>query len=166
MFRVLLLIWFVSLSIAGVFVIFRDAAMDYRMVALGALLVDPIDGVVRGGIGPAHSVSVAVGLLALVMVGTIGRRVLRRRLLGVVIGVFAHLVLDGAWLVTKAFWWPFGGAFAAQRIPFLERGWAIVAIQEVVGLMVGAWLWRRFRLQTPERLALLKKTGRIDRRLI
>jgi hypothetical protein len=158
--------WFVCLSIAGVFVIFRDAAMDYRMVSLGALSVDPIDTVVSGGIGPLHSVTVAVGLLALIMVGTIGRRSLRRRLLGVSIGIFAHLVLDGAWLVTKAFWWPIAGAVGARQLPVIERGWVVVAVQEAIGFGIGLWLWRRFRLQTPARRALFFKTGRIDRRLV
>jgi hypothetical protein len=158
--------WFVCLSIAGVFVIFRDAAMDYRMVSFGALSVDPIDMVASGGIGPLHSVTVAVGLLALIMVGTIGRRSLRRRLLGVSIGMFAHLVLDGAWLVTKAFWWPLAGPVGARRLPMIERGWVVVAVQEAIGISIGLWLWRRFRLQTPARRALFFKTGRIDRRLV
>jgi hypothetical protein len=159
-------LWFVCLSIAGVFVIFRDAAMDYRLVALGALLADPIDLVLRSGMGPLHSVTVTVGLLVVVMVATIGRRLLRRRLLGLVIGVFAHLVLDGAWLVTKAFWWPVAGVGGTNRLPAIERGWMIVVGQELVGFGVGVWLWRRFKLHTPARRALFLKTGRIDRRLI
>ncbi len=161
-----MVLWFVCLSIAGVFVIFRDAAMDYRMVSLGAVLADPIDFAVRGGIGPMHSLTVAVGLLLAVMGVTFGRRLLRRRLLGLVIGIFAHLVLDGAWLITDAFWWPLGGSVGAQRLPSVERGWTVVVVQEVIGLIVGAWLWRRFRLQTPARRALFFKTGRIDRRLV
>jgi hypothetical protein len=161
-----MVLWFVCLSIAGVFVIFRDAAMDYRMVSLGALIVDPLDLAMSGGIGPLHSVTVSVGILAVLMVATIGRRSLRRRLLGVSIGVFAHLVLDGAWLVTKAFWWPLAGPVGDRRLPMMERGWIAVAVQEVIGLVVGLWLWRRFRLQTPARRALFMKTGRIDRRLV
>ncbi len=161
-----MVLWFVCLSIAGVFVIFRDAAMDYRMVALGALLADPVDLAVQGGIGPLHSVTVAVALLVVVMLATIGRRSLRRRLLGVVIGIFAHLVLDGAWLVTKAFWWPLAGKVGAQRLPLVERGWMVLIAQELIGFILGVWLWRRFRLHTPARRALFFKTGRIDRRLV
>jgi hypothetical protein len=161
-----MVLWFVCLSIAGVFVIFRDAAMDYRMVTAGALLCDPVDFVVRHGIGPLHSVVVVVALLGVVMGATIGRRSLRRRLLGLIIGLFAHLILDGAWLVTKAFWWPLAGTLSSEKLPFLERGLAIVAGQELIGLLVGVWLWRRFRLQTPTRRSLFFKTGRIDRRLV
>jgi hypothetical protein len=161
-----MVLWFVCLSIAGVFVIFRDAAMDYRMVTAGALLGDPIDAVLRQGIGPLHSVVVVVALLTVVMGATIGRRLLRRRLLGVIIGLFAHLILDGAWLVTKAFWWPLAGTLPSEKLPFLERGLVVVAGQELIGLLVGVWLWRRFRLQTPARRTLLLKTGRIDRRLV
>ena len=68
-----MLLWFASLSVLGVFLVFRDAALDYRLVALGALLPDPVDAVLRRGIGPAHSVSVAVAFLTVVMVATIGR---------------------------------------------------------------------------------------------
>jgi hypothetical protein len=161
-----MVLWFVCLSIAGVFVIFRDAAMDYRMVALGSLLADPIDFIVRGGVGPMHSVTVAVALLVAVMGGTVGHRLWRRRLLGVVIGVFAHLVLDGAWLVTEAFWWPFGGGWGAERLPVVDRGWIIVLGQEAIGVAMGLWLWRRFRLRTPARRTLFLKTGRVDRRLV
>jgi hypothetical protein len=159
-------LWFVCLSIGGVFVIFRDAAMDYRMVALGSVVADPFDLLAQGGIGPLHSITVVVGLLVLVMVATIGQRLWRRRLLGLVIGMFAHLVLDGAWLVTKAFWWPIAGSVGGRRLPLVERGWVVVAAQEVVGFAVGMWLWRRFRLYTPARRSLLVKTGRIDRRLV
>ena len=161
-----MIVWFVCLSIAGVFVIFRDAAMDYRLVAAGSVLADPIDLAIRGEMGPMHSVTVAVGLLIAVMLATVGRRMVRRRLLGLVIGVFAHLVLDGAWLVTKAFWWPFAGINNAQRLPVVDRGWKIVLGQEVIGIAVGVWLWRRFRLDTGARRNLFTKTGRIDRRLI
>ncbi len=161
-----MVLWFVCLSIAGVFVIFRDAAMDYRMVSAGALLCDPIDLVVRQGVGPLHSVVVVVALLTVVMGATIGRRSLRRRLLGLIIGLFAHLVLDGAWLVTKAFWWPLAGTLNGAKLPIVERGPVIVAGQELIGLLVGVWLWRRFRLHTPARRSLFLKTGRIDRRLV
>ena len=121
-----MLLWFASLSVLGVFLVFRDAALDYRLVAVGALLPDPIDTLLRRGIGPAHSVSVAVAFLSAVMLATVGRRTLRRRLLALPIGVFAHLVLDGAWADTAAFWWPFTRRTVDGPLPAFDHGLVVV----------------------------------------
>jgi hypothetical protein len=161
-----MVLWFASLSIAGVFFVFRDPAMDYRLVAAGALLPDLADGLFRRGIGPAHSVTVATAALVVVMLASIGRRSVRRRLLAVNIGVFAHLVLDGAWLRTKAFWWPIAGRSVGGSLPAIERGWKIDLAMELIGVIAAVYLWRRFHLDHPKRRALFVKQGRIDRRLI
>ncbi len=161
-----MVLWFASLSIAGVFFVFRDPAMDYRLVASGALLPDLIDLVLRRAIGPAHSVTVATTALVVVMLATVGRRSLRRRLLAVNIGVFAHLVLDGAWLRTKAFWWPIAGRSVRGSLPVVERGWKVDVAMEMIGAIVAVYLWRRFHLDHPKRRALFASQGRIDRRLI
>jgi hypothetical protein len=159
-------LWFVTLSILGVFLVFRDPAMDYRLVALGAVLPDAIDVAIRQGIGPTHSVTFSVGVLALVMLASIGRRLLRRRLLAVSLGLFAHQILDGAWLYTRAFWWPFAGSTVTGSLPIVARGWLINVAMEAAGLLVGVYLWRRFRLDHPKRRSLFLAQGRIDRRLV
>lgn len=158
-------VWFAALAIAGVYLVFRDPAIDYRLIALGALLPDPIDAMLRQGIGPAHSVVSAVVLLFAVMLATIGRRSLRRRLLAIPIGVFAHLVLDGAWSTTETFWWPLAGRVEAQSLPSISRGLVIVAGQELVGVGVGIWLYRKFRLSSKPLRFQFMRTGRIHRDL-
>jgi hypothetical protein len=155
--------WFATLAIAGVFLVFRDSAIDYRLIAVGALLPDPIDAAVRQGIGPLHSVVTAVAVLIVVMLGTIGRRTLRRQILAIPIGLFAHLVLDNAWSTTNSFWWPFAGSVGNRSLPVVDRGLVIVAIQEIVGLAVGAWLYKRFQLHRPALRKQFLKTGRIHR---
>jgi membrane-bound metal-dependent hydrolase YbcI (DUF457 family) len=158
-----MLIWFAALSIAGVFLVFRDPAIDYRLIALGSLLPDPIDAVLRRGIGPLHSVVTAVAVLVVVMLATIGRRVLRRKLLAIPIGLFAHLVLDNAWSTTTSFWWPLAGRVGRASLPVVERGPIISVIQEFVGLAVAVWLYRRFQLRKPTLRKQFVRTGRIHR---
>ena len=161
-----MLLWFASLSVLGVFLVFRDAALDYRLVAVGALLPDPVDAVLRRGVGPAHSVSVAVAFLTVVMLATIGRRTLRRRLLALPIGVFAHLVLDGAWADTSAFWWPFTRRAVDGPLPALDHGVVVVIVEELLGAAAAAYCYRRFGLARASRRALFLRSGRLDRSVV
>ncbi len=86
--------WFAACSAAIVWLVFQSPAFDYRLVMAGSLL-----GLVElpFGPGPFQSLSLSVLVLGAVMVGTIGRRLSRRKWLGVPIGMFLHLVLNGAW---------------------------------------------------------------------
>lgn len=144
-----------------VWLVFRDPALDVRMVVVGALAPDLIDG--ASGRPVFHSVVVSAVLLALVMVSTRGRRRMRRRLLGLPIGVFLHLVLDGAWTASKLFWWPaFGSWGSGTRIPSLDRPLAVVVLQEAVGLLAIAWCWRTFGLADRLRREAFFGSGRLE----
>lgn len=122
--------------------VFRDPALAYSMVALGAVVPDLLDLVV-GGVGPGHSVLVGGVTLGAVMVGTRGRRRLRRRLLGLPLGFLLHLVLDGAWLEgPERLWWPIAGWSTAGGLPSMSRPVALIAALEAVGLALGAVAWR------------------------
>jgi len=90
-----MLLWFVGTSIAAVWFVFRDPRFNFRLVVVGALIPDIIDGI-GGGAGPMHSVVTVIALLAIVMLITTGRRPVRKPLLAVIIGLFLHLVFDGA----------------------------------------------------------------------
>lgn len=141
-----MILWFVGLAPAFVWAVFRDRALDYRLVAAGALLPDVVD-VAFGGARAAHSVLASAGLLVAVMVGTRGRRRARRRLLAIPIGTFMHLVLDGAWQATRVFWWPaFGPDFGRGSLPSLDRPLWLLAAMEAVGAFA---LWRSWHLFTP-----------------
>ena len=142
-------VWFAASSVAVVWAVFQSPAIDYRMVMLGAVV-----GVVEVPfrIGPLHTLAAPAAVLALVMAGTIGAsRSLRRRLLGIPIGMFLHLVLDGAWTRAEVFWWPAGG-WALPREPSLvvSRGiWSVLL--ELAGIGLAIWLFDRFGLDDPAR---------------
>ena len=160
-----MLLWFAGLSFGIVWQVFRDPAFDYRLVVAGALLPDLVDGL-RGGARELHTLAASVLLLVIVMVVTRGRRRARRRWLALPIGTFVHLLLDGVWSRTELFGWPaFGWSLAGQPLPSLDHGWAVVVLEELAGLAVLAWAWRRFRLDDPARRRLLLRTGHLDRDL-
>ena len=155
-------LWFISLAVLGVHSVFRDTALDHRLIAVGALLPDVVDGIVRRGSGPLHSVAGAVTLLIATMIATIGRRQLRKRLLAIPIGVFAHLVLDGAWANTDAFWWPFTGTGFAGRLPVVQRGLGVDALLETVGLFALVYGYKRFGLARPARRRAFFRDGWLE----
>ena len=95
-----------------------------------------------------------------VMAATPRRRLLRRRLLGIPIGLFLHLVLDGIWADTRAFWWPLAGGFSDDQLPELARGWGNLAF-ELAGLAAAYWIWRAFGLADPDRRRSFIRTGRL-----
>lgn len=156
-----MVLWFAGFGVLLVWAVFKSPVVDYRMVVLGAVL--PVVEVAFGGPRVLHSVVGSVGLLAVVMAVTVRRRLLRRRLLGIPIGTFMHLVLDGVWTDTKAFWWPFAGtAWSESELPEVARG-SVGLVLEVAGAFALWWCWRRFRLDEPDRRSRFVRTGHIGR---
>lgn len=155
-----MLLWFVGGSALIVWNVFRDPAIDYRVLAVGSLLPDIVD--VASGHRLTHSVTVSVAVLVVLMLGTIGRRGLRKRLLMLPIGMFLHLALDGVFQSTRTFWWPITGLSpVAGRIPSLVRGPVYNIGFEIVGALVLRWFWKRFHLAWPEQRAGFLSTGRL-----
>ncbi|MGI9120060.1 MAG: hypothetical protein ACR2G7_08080 [Acidimicrobiales bacterium] len=165
-----MILWFAGMAVVAVWLVFRDPAIDHRLVVAGALLPDVVDGVL-GRIGiwgpwPAHTLLASAGILVGVMLATRGRRQLRRELLALPIGTFLHLVLDGAWADAKVFWWPaLGSDVGRQVLPSVERGLANLPL-ELAGLVALVWAWRRFRLNEPARRREFLRTGRVGRDLV
>ena len=159
-----MILWFAGTAFLAVWLVFRDPAIDHRLVMVGAIVPDVIDGV-TGGPWAMHSVAGSVVLLTAVMLATVRRRRLRRRLIALPIGTFLHLVFDGAWNDTDTFWWPFTGGFGDGRLPSLERG-VLSVVLEVVGLAILMWAYRRFGLDEPSRRATFVRTGRLSRDLV
>lgn len=165
-----MILWFTGMAVVAVWLVFRDPALDHRLVMAGALLPDVADGVLGGtgiwGPWPTHTLVASAGLLVGVMLATRGRRRLRRQLLSLPIGTFLHLVLDGAWADTNVFWWPvLGSDVGRQALPSLDRGLANLPL-ELAGLVALMWAWRRFRLHEPARRQVFLRTGRIGRDLV
>lgn len=158
-----MLLWFAATSFLAVWLVFRDPAIDHRLVMGGAILPDVVDGT-TGGPWVLHSVAGSVALLLIVMLATVGKRLLRRRLIALPIGTFLHLVFDGAWTDTDSFWWPVSGAFGTGSLPSIERGW-LTLVLEGAGLAMLLWAHRRFGLDDAGRRRLFVRSGRIAREL-
>lgn len=156
-----MVLWFAGGSFLLVWLVFRSPAVDYRLVVVGALL--PLVELPFGSPRVLHSLTGAVALLALAMILTPRRRLVQRRLVAVPIGVFLHLLLDGIWTDTRAFWWPFAGLeWSDAELPELARG-GLGVVLELAGAAALWWCWRRFRLFEPARRARFVRTGQLDR---
>ena len=151
-------LWFVGLSVFGVATIFRSVGIDYRLVALGALLPTLVDAPI-GHRSVGHTLVFAVALLVLVMLGTIARpRLVRRRLICLPIGVLCGLVLSGAFSDSHLFWWPFLGAFGHHE---LLPVWWVVGLLELAGLFTCWVIVGRYDLYLRDPRAELVRTGRL-----
>ena len=152
--------WFIGTAIVTVGVVFRDPRFDYRLLIVGSVL--PIGDGLFGGARALHSVTVSVGLLAVLMLATTGRRPIRKMLLGLPIGMILHLVFDGAWNNTEVFWWPFfGTSFDEAPLPVVGRGWWSVPL-EAIGVAICVWLWRHNQLGDAARRSRFMIDGQLD----
>lgn len=157
-----MLFWFVGSSWVAVWFVFRDERFDYRWLTVGALLPDVIDGV-TGGSWVFHSVTASVLAMTVVMLATRGRRAPRRSLLAVPIGMFMHLVFDGAFNRTENFWWPFGGtSFDGSSLPSFDRMPLNIAL-EVLGFVAVVWMWRTHGLSDADARRRFVATGELRR---
>jgi hypothetical protein len=154
-----MLLWFAVVAPFLVAEIFRSPMVDYRLVAVGALL--PVLEVVIGRPFVLHTLAAPVVVLTVTMAATTGRRLLRRRLLGISIGLFLHLVLDGTWTSAELFWWPlFGVSFAGLDVPEATApGWRLVL--ELVAVAVAVVAWRRHGLDDPAARQRLMRSGHL-----
>lgn len=158
-------LWFVGVSFAAVWLVFRSPALDYRLVMLGSVL--PLAEAALGGPKVLHTLTASVLAMAAVMLLTRQRRLLRRRWISLVIGLMLHLVLDGVWTIAEVFWWPFFGVgFPAVPLPELDHGAGPTLLLEVLGIVALGWCWRTFGLADPANRDLLWRTGHLNRDLV
>ena len=151
--------WYIGLSIFGVATIFRSVGVDYRLIALGALLPLLLD-IPFGYRAYGYTLVFAVGMLAVVMIGTIGRpRLVRRRWICLPIGVVCGLILSGAFTNDELFWWPFLGSTFVHDA--LLPTWWVVVIEEAVGLFVCWVLVGQYDLYLPGPRQEFLRTGRL-----
>lgn len=160
-----MLLWFVGPSIAIVWLVFRSPMADHRMVAVGAVV--PLVEALTGGPRVLHTLLGAVVVLGAVMGLTRGRRLVRRRWLGIPIGLFLHLVLDAGFTRAELFWWPFlGFDLGSGGLPELDRPPGVIVVLELLGAATCWWCVRAFDLQDRSRRDAFVKTGQIDRSLL
>jgi hypothetical protein len=136
--------WFIATACLSVWFVFRDDRFDYRFLILGVFLPDIVD-VFTGGSWIMHTLLASVVVMVIVMLATKNRKTIRRRLLAIPIGMFLHLVFDGAFASTEVFWWPFTGGSFDEALPVAQR-WGLNIALEAIGLLGIAWMWRRFNL--------------------
>ncbi len=154
-----MLLWYVGLSILLVYYVFRSAGVDYRLIALGALLPLALD-LPFTRLAYGHTLTAGIVLLFVVMLGTIGRpRLLRRRLICLPIGFLCGLVLSGIWTNPDVFWWPVSGSGLAHDPLLPPLG--IVALEELVGLGACVWIVVQFGLAEREPRLAFARTGRL-----
>jgi hypothetical protein len=156
-----LFFWFVGVGWLLVVAAFQSPALDYRLVMLGTVV--PLADAVTGGPWVLHTLLASVIVLAIVILATQQRRLVRRRWLGLPIGMFIHLVLDGAWANTHVFWWPaFGASFGHDRLPELDRGGLSIAM-DLVGIAALLYAGNRFELRDRTTRDRFLRTGQLPR---
>jgi len=171
-----MILWHVGATVAIARYVFRDPAMDLRWVAAGSLLPDVLDKPIgalffNDIFGThrlwAHALLFPVLLLFGSILATRRAGALRKGLIGLVIGMFIHLLLDGAWVDPEAFLWPLFG-FEFPEIIDSDLGALVsrmvrdplVWIGEAAGLGYLAWLWLR-RLSPGGGLRTFARDGKI-----
>ena len=155
--------WFTGLTFFAVLIVFSSPALDYRMVMFGAVL-PVIEGPLRGP-WVLHTLIAPVTVLALVMLLTQNKRLVRRRWLGLPIGLFMHLVLDGSWANAEVFWWPFLGfsdVLGGSMVPEFQRSIPVLIVMELIGFAALTFLVRRLDL-LGEGKELFLSTGQLLR---
>lgn len=154
-----MLLWYVGLSVLGVATVFRSVGIDYRLVAVGSMLPLVLD-LPFGYKAYGYTLLFPVAMLTVVMLATIGRpRLLRRRLLCLPIGVFAGIILSGAFTNPDLFWWPFlGTSFPHDS---LLPTWWVVVILEVIGLFACWVVVGQYDLYLPGPRREFLRSGRL-----
>jgi hypothetical protein len=156
-----MLLWFVFGAIFGVWNVFQSPGLDFRLIAAGAVLPELID-IPFGAQAYAHTLLAATLVLVATMLATAGRgrRLRRRRALGLAIGWFSGLVLSAAWAHKEVFWWPAFGVTRPDAALF--SAWPVVVIEELLGAAAAWWTWSRFGLSDATRRRELVRTGRLE----
>ncbi len=155
-------LWFLVLAPVLVAEVFRSPMMDLRIVALGAMI--PLVEIVSPTPLYLHTMACPLLVLTVVMMSTINRRLVRRRLLGLPIGLFMHLVLAGTWRIDDLLLWPFFGSNIADvDIPEASIVPVVAIFLEVVALGVGVVAFKRYGLNVEENRTRLVRTGQLSR---
>jgi hypothetical protein len=156
-----MLLWFVATSVLTIHVVFGDPRFDYRWLIVGSV-VPVVADMIGGWTSMVSAVSAGVVVLAAVMLATIGRREVRRRMLGFPIGMLLHMVFGGSWNTTEVFWWPFAGVDLSDAPALAGQRWPVGMFLEVLGLLGCVWIIRRNSLADATRRRDFLSDGRLE----
>ena len=149
-----------------VWVVFHSANLDYRLIVAGAAL--PVLEALSGHDLVLHTLAAPVVVMLVVMLATRTRRTVRRQWLCLPIGMFVHLLLDGVWARSHAFWWPAFGLGVPVVAEPRRVAWprARTSCSRCAGLGALVWAAKRFGLDDADRRRRLLRTGMLDRSLV
>ena len=159
-----MILWFAGVSFVFVWWVFRTPALDYRLVMLGSIL--PVGEFMLGGPRLLHTLLAPVALLTIIMLATQKRRLVRRRWIGVAIGMLMHLVLDGIWARKEVFWFPFFGVSTSEvwnGLPEFGHSFGMSVLLELIGAACLVWAWRSFDLADRSKRDRFLRTGHLTR---
>ncbi len=167
-----MLLWHLGIATLIVYVTLGRRRIDYRMILIGAVLPDIVDGVLglflfEGQVARwiAHSMLAAIVVTVVIILGFKGDT--RQSLFGLGVGWLLHLVADGMWQAPQTFLWPaFETEFSTSpREPY---SWDLLLDPiahlttwggELIGLSILAWFWVAFRLGEDNRFRLFLSDG-------
>ena len=167
-----MLFWHLGTAALIVYVTLGRRRIDYRMIFVGAVLPDVVDGFLGlfffdgpAGRWIAHSMFAAIAVTVLIILVFRGDR--RQSLFGIGVGWLLHLVGDGMWAAPETFLWPaFGTKFSTT--PAEPYTWDLFLHPlahwttwggELIGFAILAWFWVAFRLGEDDRFRLFLSDG-------
>ena len=154
-----MIIYLPALSVLATLLIFRSQGIDYRAVAFGSLIPFLID-LFNGELSYGHSFILPCVLLVIIMLATIKqKRLLRRRLLCFIIGMFFALVLEGTFRFSTIWFLPIKSG--AQEHIALLPSLTVILIRDAIGLIATWIIFGLGELYKRENFTKFRKTGRI-----
>lgn len=171
-----MIFWHVGTTLTIVWFVMRgNTRVDYRLVALGALLPDLIDKPIGrlllrsrfdSGRLFAHTLLVNVAFFCILF---FMRGRLKRKAVLVPIGALLHLAEDAMWSSPRTFWWPLLGTdFPSDPVPGGALSWlnplnsTEAMIQEPIGALLLVWLLAAHGMLSREGLRDFLRTGHLE----
>ena len=152
--------WYIGVSVLAVVLVFQSVGVDYRLIAVGALLPNAVN-FLFGHRAFGSTLAFPVIVLLVVMISTIGKpRLMRRRWLCLPIGIFSGLVLSGAFTNGAQFWWPLSGIGFGSSAVFPSG--VVLIVEEIIGIVACWWLVGRYDLWQPGPRRAFLRTGRLE----
>jgi hypothetical protein len=169
-----MILWHGGLTMLIVWFVMRgNPRVDYRVVAVAALLPDVIDKPIGriflksrydSGRLFGHTLLLNVALFC-VLFFMRGR--VKRRFVLVPISSLLHLAEDGMWSTPKVFWWPlFGTGFPKEPVTGGPLGFLVpsagIVVQEAIGLAAILFLLSSHGLLNREGIRSFLRTGHLE----